>query len=149
MTPGQLSPVHISNILPLPHRYTISPEEIRYNQAALQKKLPASPCPARRYNTRFPVPLYNTSKISWFHSTMILHYSQTFSNAYRNIFLFHSTMILHYSQTKFSRFMKENKFHSTMILHYSQTIAQFDKMLDSFHSTMILHYSQTNVILLW
>lgn len=55
MTPGQLSPVHISNISHLPHRYTISPEEIRYNQAVLQKKLPASPCPARRYNTRFPV----------------------------------------------------------------------------------------------
>ncbi len=100
MTPGQLSPVHISNISPLPHRYTISPEEIRYNQAVLQKKLPASPCPARRYNTRFPVPLCNTSKISWFHSTMILHYSQTQSELKVRQDQFHSTMILHYSQTK-------------------------------------------------
>ena len=121
MTPGQLSPVHISNISPLPHRYTISPEEIRYNQAVLQKKLPASPCPARRYNTRFPVPLCNTSKISWFHSTMILHYSQTLSVLPIHGAEFHSTMILHYSQTTIVTTASENKFHSTMILHYSQT----------------------------
>ena len=121
MTPGQLSPVHISNISPLPHRYTISPEEIRYNQAVLQKKLPASPCPARRYNTRFPVPLCNTSKISWFHSTMILHYSQTYRSKINYGSLFHSTMILHYSQTKQVIYQLPNLFHSTMILHYSQT----------------------------
>ena len=34
---------------------------------------------------------------------------------------FHSTMILHYSQTSASNWSMADEFHSTMILHYSQT----------------------------
>ena len=57
--------------------------------------------------------------------------------------LFHSTMILHYSQTFTSKIKHLQQFHSTMILHYSQTGAEGSKIDTRFHSTMILHYSQT------
>ena len=56
---------------------------------------------------------------------------------------FHSTMILHYSQTFTSKIKHLQQFHSTMILHYSQTGAEGSKIDTRFHSTMILHYSQT------